>query len=329
MPSVVPDRSRVWLALLTIYLVWGSTYLGIAIAIETIPPFLMAAFRFVLAGLLLLTWARVREGASFQAPSRGEWRDALIVGALLFGGGNGLVGWGEQTVPSGIAALLIALVAVWFAIFSRVFLRDRIPLIVALGIGVGIAGVGLLVWPAGGTTGFDPAGVAALIAAPICWAGGSIFAARRARLPRLPIVASAIQMLAGGAVLAVEGVATGELSRLTPAVSGASMLAVAYLIVFGSLVAFTAYSWLLRHAPLPLIGTYAFVNPVVAVILGALVLSEPITPRTVLAAAVIVGGVALVILGRSRLRAGQTSAPAKVAPQAPAAIVPKPASDAA
>jgi len=328
MPSIVADRSRVWLALLTVYVVWGSTYLGIAVAIETIPPFLMLAVRFVAAGLLLLVWARLRAGATFEAPSRSEWRDALIVGGLLFGGGNGLVGFGEQTVPSGVAALLIALVAVWFAIFSRVFLRDRIPAMVGLGIGVGLAGVGLLVWPVGGSAGFDAVGIAALIAAPICWASGSIFAARRARLPRLPIVASAIQMLAGGAVLAIEGVATGELSRLTPAVSGASLLALGYLVVFGSLVAFTAYSWLLHHAPLPLIGTYAFVNPVVAVILGALILSEPITPRTVLAAAVIVGGVALVILGRSRLRAGQTSVPAKVA-NAPAAIVPKPASDAA
>jgi drug/metabolite transporter (DMT)-like permease len=329
MPSIIADRSRVWLALLTIYVVWGSTYLGIAVAIETIPPFLMGAIRFVAAGLLLLAWVRLRGGAAFQAPSRGEWRDALIVGGLLFGGGNGLVGFGEQTVPSGVAALLIALVAVWFAIFSRVFLGDRIPVMVALGIGVGLAGVGLLVWPVGGSAGFDPVGIAALIASPICWASGSIFAARRARLPRLPIVASAIQMLAGGAVLAVEGVATGELSRLTPAVSEASLLALGYLVVFGSLVAFTAYSWLLRHAPLPLIGTYAFVNPVIAVILGALILSEPITPRTVLAAAVIVGGVALVILGRSRLRAAQTSTLAKVAPQAPAAIAPKPASDAA
>jgi drug/metabolite transporter (DMT)-like permease len=323
------DRSGVWLALLTIYVIWGSTYLGIAVAIETVPPFLMAAIRFVIAGLVLLAWARYRAGAEFSPPSRRAWRDAVIAGGLLFGGGNGLVGWGEQTVPSGIAALMIALVAVWFAVFSRVFLRDRIPGIVAIGIGVGLAGVALLVWPAGGGANrFDPAGVVALIAAPMCWAGGSIFAARKAELPRQPMVASAIQMLAGGAVLAVEAVVTGELGRLHPAVSAASLAAIAYLVVFGSLVAFSAYSWLLHHAPLPLIGTYAFVNPVVAVILGAVVLAEPITPRTILAAGVIVAGVALVILGRSRLQAARrVERPRASSPETAAPGVAEPASD--
>ena len=317
------DRSRVWIALLTIYVIWGSTYLGIAVAIETVPPFLMASVRFVIAGLLLLAWARIRAGVDFRPPSRRAWRDAIIAGGLLFGGGNGLVGWGEQTVPSGIAALMIALVAVWLAAFSRAFLRDRIPGIVAVGIGVGIAGVGLLVWPAGGGANhFDPAGITALIAAPMCWASGSIFAARRAELPRQPMVATAIQMLAGGIVLAVEAVATGELGRLHPTVSGPSIAATAYLIVFGSLVAFSAYAWLLHHAPLPLIGTYAFVNPVVAVILGAVVLAEPITPRTIVAAAVIVAGVALVILGRSRLRAGRRASASE-----PPTAVPEPVSD--
>ena len=300
------SRTGLWLAMLTIYVVWGSTYLGIAVAIETVPPFLMAGSRFLIAGALLLGWAWFRSGGRLRLPTRREWRDLLIVGALLFGGGNGLVGWGEQTVPSGVAALLIALVAVWFAVFSRVFYGDRIPLIVGVGIAIGIAGVGLLVWPFGSNSmSFDIAGVAALIAAPVCWAAGSVFAARRAKLPADPMVSTAAQMLTGGVVLVVEGLVTGEAGRLSPAISTASLLAIGYLIVFGSLVAFSAYAWLLRHAPLPLIGTYAFVNPVVAVALGAVFLSEPITPRMLIAAAVIVAGVALVILGRGRMRAVQ------------------------
>lgn len=312
------STTRLWLALLTIYIVWGSTYLGIAVAIESIPPFLMAAGRFVIAGALLLGWAWLRNGRQIRLPSRREWRDAFIVGGLLFGAANGLVGWGEQTVASGVAALLIALVAVWFAVFSRIFYGDRIPLIVGVGIAIGIAGVGLLVWPFGSSATFDIPGLLALFASPICWASGSIFAARRAKLPSEPMVATSAQMLAGGVVLFGIGLVTGEASRFSLAITPASALAVLYLITFGSLVAFSAYAWLLRHAPLPLIGTYAFVNPVVAVALGAIFLSEPITPRMLVAAAVIVGGVALVILGRSRLRAAAASAtplrPTKIGP---------------
>jgi drug/metabolite transporter (DMT)-like permease len=299
------SRSRLWLALLTIYVIWGSTYLGIAVAIESVPPFIMAGVRFLIAGAILLLWAWLTNGRRLSMPTRRQWLDAFIVGALLFGGGNGLVGFGEQTVPSGVAALLIALIAVWFAVFSRVFFGDRIPRIVAVGIAVGVAGVGLLVWPVGSSSAFDAVGIAALIAAPICWASGSIYAARRAKLPPQPMVSTSAQMLTGGVVLLAEGLVTGEAARLTTDVSMASLLAIGYLIVFGSLVAFSAYAWLLRHAPLPLIGTYAFVNPVVAVALGAIFLSEPITPRMLLAAGVIVVGVALVILGRSRLRAVQ------------------------
>jgi len=310
MPSMVPDRSRVWLALLTIYVVWGSTYLGIAVAIETMPPLLMGAIRFGIAGLLLLAWAWFREGAAFRMPTPREWRDALIIGGLLFGGGNGLVGVGEQTVPSGIAAVLIALVAVWFAVFSRIGFGDRVPLVVGVGIAVGIGGVAILAWPVGvGVDRLDPFGVAVLIAAPMFWAAGSIFAARRAQLPSSASVTVAIQMLAGSAVLVVEGLVVGELPRLTANVSLESLISVGYLVVFGSLVAFSAYSWLLRHAPLPLVGTYAFVNPVVAVFLGMVFLAEPLTPRMIIAAAVIVVGVALVILGRGRLRASRSTAP--------------------
>lgn len=310
-----PPAGLLALALLTVYLIWGSTYLGIAIAIETMPPFFMAAARFIAAGLLLFAWARAREGAAFRLPTRRQWRDALVVGGLLFGVGNALVGWGEQTVASGIAALLIALVAVWLAAFSRLLHGDRLPGIVALGIAVGIGGVALLVWPVGGAAQLDPAGVAALIVAPMGWAIGSIYSARQADLPASPLVATAAQMLAGGVVVAAESAATGELARLGAPISTESVVALAYLLVFGSLVAFSAYAWLLRNAPLPLVGTYAFVNPVVAVALGAIVLAEPITPRMLAAAAVIVAGVALVILGRSRMAAaGRLARPAEGAP---------------
>src|SRR3990170_3511047 len=152
-----PPAGLLALALLTVYVIWGSTYLGIAIAIETIPPFLMGAIRFLAAGLLLLGWARLREGAAFRLPTRRQWRDALVVGGLLFGVGNALVGWGELTVASGIAALLIALVAVWLAVFSRLLYGDRLPRIVGVGIAVGIGGVALLVWPVGGIVQLDPA----------------------------------------------------------------------------------------------------------------------------------------------------------------------------
>jgi len=307
-----PPAGVLALALLTVYVIWGSTYLGIAIAIETIPPFLMGAIRFLAAGLLLLGWARLREGAAFRLPTRRQWRDALVVGGLLFGVGNALVGWGELTVASGIAALLIALVAVWLAVFSRLLYGDRLPRIVGVGIAVGLGGVALLVWPVGGVAQLEAAGVAALIVAPMGWAVGSIYSARRADLPRSPLAATAAQMLAGGFVVSIESVATGELGGLGEPFSARSLLALAYLLVFGSLVAFSAYAWLLRNAPLPLVGTYAFVNPVVAVVLGAIVLSEPITPRMVAAAAIIVAGVALVILGRSRM-AIQTRAAARAA----------------
>ena len=325
-PGASRDRWLLPLALLTIYLVWGSTYLGIAVAIETIPPFLMSAVRFILAGLLLLGWARISERGAFAMPTRRQWRDAFIVGGLLFGVGNGFVGWGEQTVASGIAALLIALVAVWLAVFSRLLHGDRLPRVVGIGIAVGIAGVGLLVWPLGdGPLRLEPFGVAALIVAPMGWANGSIFSARRADLPASPLVATASQMFAGGVVLALESGVTGELGRLHAAVSIESIVALVYLLIFGSLVAFSAYAWLLRHAPLPLIGTYAFVNPVVAVGLGAIVLAEPITPRMLGAAAVIVVGVAVVILGRSRL----SISPARDVRAEPPSPLREPASDVA
>ena len=305
-PTRPPERGTIWLGLLVLYVVWGSTYLGIAIAVETIPPFLMAAIRFGIAGSVLLGWSLLRTRGSLVALTRREWRDTIIVGTLLLGGGMGMVAFGEQTIPSGIAALLIAMMPVWVAIFGRVFLGERLPRIAAVGIVVGFVGVAILVGPTilGQAGSLDPLGLAAIIVSPIAWSLGSLYASHRATLPRLPLVATGTQMLAGGAVLAVMAGVTGEFGRFdAAAVSGDSVAALAYLTIIGSLLAFTAYGWLLRVAPLPLIATYAYVNPVVAVILGAVVRNEPIDARTLVAGAVIIGAVALIVTARGRMQA--------------------------
>ena len=312
-PTPTPKRGApIWLGMLVLYVVWGSTYLGIAIAVDTIPPFLMAAARFLLAGGILLAWSIAREGRSFVRPSRREWRDSAIVGALLLGGGNGLVAFGELTVPSGIAALLVGLMPVWVAILGGIFLGDRLPRIAVIGIAVGFAGVAILVGPSalGGAGSLDPVGLAACLLAPIAWAGGSLFASRRASLPGRPLVATGLQMFLGGLVLAVMAALSGEFATFEPAaVTRDSLVAFAYLTVIGSILAFTVYGWMLRVAPLPLVATYAYVNPVVAVILGWLVLGEAIDPRTVVAGGVIIFAVALIVTARGRMtRPGEAAA---------------------
>lgn len=295
----------IWVGMLVLYVVWGSTYLGISVAVDTIPPFLMAAIRFTVAGAVLLLWSLTRGRATFVWPTRREWRDSFIVGGLLLGGGMGMVAFGELTVPSGIAALLIAMMPVWVAIFGRIFLGERLPTLAIVGIGVGFVGVAVLVGPTalGGTGALDPIGLAALIISPICWSSGSLFASHRAILPHQPLMNTSAQMLAGGLVLIVMSALTGELGRFSiGSISPASLAAITYLTLIGSLLAFTTYGWLLRMAPLPLIATYAFVNPVVAVALGALVLHEPIDPRTVIAGAIIVVAVAIIVTSRGRMQ---------------------------
>ena len=322
-PSTRSDRSaRIWLGMLVLYVVWGSTYLGIAVAVDTIPPFLMAGVRFLLAGLVLLLWSLARERGDFVWPTRREWRDSAIVGALLLGGGMGMVAFGEQTIPSGTAALLIAMMPVWVAVFGGVLLGERLPGIAIAGIVIGFVGVAVLVGPSalGGTGALDPIGLAAILLSPICWALGSLFASHRARLPRKPLVATGVQMLSGGLVLLAMSLAAGELGTFEPSqVSTASLVAFAYLTIIGSLLAFTTYGWLLRQAPLPLIATYAYVNPVVAVALGAVVLQEPIEPRTLVAGAIIVAGVALIVTARGRMARPRPVAAADPGPVAASA----------
>jgi drug/metabolite transporter (DMT)-like permease len=328
MPTVAPVASRrppIWIGLLILYVVWGSTYLGIAIAVDTIPPFLMAATRFLVAGSLLFLWSLAREGRALTMPSARELRDSAIVGALLLGGGMGMVAYGEQTVPSGITALLIAMMPVWVAILGRIFLGERLPRLAVVGIVVGFGGVAILIGPSafGGAGALDGLGLAAIIASPISWASGSLFASHRAVLPRLPLLATGIQMICGGLVLAGMSIVSGELGGFrVDAVSAASFSAVVYLTVVGSLVAFTAFGWLLRVAPLPLVATYAYVNPVVAVVLGALVRSEPVDARTLVAGTVIVFAVALIVTARGRMRAPRGAATTEPVPSegAPTAV---------
>jgi drug/metabolite transporter (DMT)-like permease len=309
----MPTRSRVrpasavlvWTAILILYVVWGSTYLAIRVAVDTIPPFVMASIRFAIAGLLMLVAVGVIRGRSLPRPSLREWRDTFIIGALLMGGGMGAVAWGELTVPSGIAGVLIAMLPVWVAVFGRIFLGESLPALAVVGIAAGVVGVAILVGSGVAIDGtLDPAGVAALIVSPMSWAAGSLFSAHRARLPEDPFLTTGMEMVAGAIVLAIAAVVSGELAAFRPAaVAGDSLIALVYLTAVGSLVAFTAFAWVLRQAPLPLIATYAFVNPVVAVILGALILHEAVTPIQLVAGAVIVVGVALLILSRNRMAA--------------------------
>jgi drug/metabolite transporter (DMT)-like permease len=302
-PTTDRPGAPIWVGLLILYVVWGSTYLGIAVAVDTIPPFLMAGVRFLIAGVVLLAWSVARGGRDFRPPSLRQWRDSAIVGAMLLGGGMGMVAFGEQTVPSGITALIIALMPVWVAILGRVFLKERLPRMAIAGIILGFVGVAILIGPSalGGTGALEPLALAAILFSPISWSSGSLFASHRASLPSHPLVATGAQMLTGGLVLLGMSVVSGELVGFRiEGVSTDSLIATLYLTVIGSLLAFTAYGWLLRVAPLPLIATYAYVNPVVAVGLGVLFRNEPLTPRTIVAAALIIGAVVAMVSGRPR-----------------------------
>lgn len=305
MPTLqAPSRTgMIWVGIAILYVVWGSTYLGIRIAVETLPPFLLAGTRFGLAGLVILGVALLRRRGRIPFPTRRELRDMTIVGAALMVGGMGLVALGEQTVPSGIAALMIAMMPLWVAVLGRVFFGERLPRGAIAGVAIGLLGVGILVGPsASAAETFNPGGILALLLSPISWACGSLYASHRAQLPKDPLVATGGQMLAGAVILIVIATLKGETSAFRlDTVSPESLAAFAYLTVIGSLVAFTAYVWLLRVAPLPLIATYAYVNPIVAVFLGAIVLREPITPRTLVAGAVIIFAVALIITARGRM----------------------------
>jgi drug/metabolite transporter (DMT)-like permease len=283
----------VWLALGTVYLVWGSTYLGIRVVVETMPPMLGAAARFVTAGALLLAVLAARRGPAAVRPTREQLRSALVVGSLLMGA-NAVISVAETAVPSGLAALLVASVPLWVILLRRASGDRPAPATIAAVL-VGFAGVALLLRPGEQSGDATVLGLLTVLAGAAMWASGA-FTSTRIRLPGDPLVSTGWQMLLGGLACAVGGLARGELATVDPAAfSTRSIVALAYLVVFGSWVAFTAFAWLLQNAPISRVATYAFVNPVVAIVLGALVLDEVVTPVTLVGAAIIVVTVALVV----------------------------------
>ena len=302
-----PARSMVLAAYAAIYVVWGSTYLAIRFAIETLPPFLMAGTRFLIAGALLYLWARLR-GAS--RPTAANWKGGAIVGAFLLLGGNGGVVWAEQRVPSSIAALLVAILPLWMVVLERIGPERKRPTArTVVGVMLGFLGVAVLVGPGAlqGDGNVDLVGSIVLVLASLSWAIGSLYS-RRAQLPAAPTLGSGIQMLSGGALLAVAGLLTGEVAEVAVSqVSATSLAAVAYLIVFGSIVGFSAFVWLLRVEPPSRVATYAYVNPVVAVALGWLFAGERMTVPTMFAAAIIVAAVALIVTGPRPVERGTTA----------------------
>jgi drug/metabolite transporter (DMT)-like permease len=290
---------RIWLALGTVYILWGSTYLGIKYAIDTIPPLLMGSLRFLVAGGLLYVLAiRTRDTRGDEVGAR-QWIAALVIGGALLVGGNGGVILAEQYVPTGVVALLVATAPLWIAIIDRVAFGRRLPPLVIVGLLVGFVGVAFLIGSPGSGH-INLLGAALALAAPVCWASGSVFT-RHVRLPTRPLVAAAMEMLWAGLLFGIASILTGDLGRLHwEHVSTTSILALVYLIGFGSLVGFSAYVWLLRSAPLSLVSTYAYVNPVVAVILGAIFVGEAINARLVIAGGIIILAVALIVFARNR-----------------------------
>ncbi|WP_307845180.1 EamA family transporter [Planomonospora sp. ID67723] len=270
---------------------WGSTYLGIMITIETIPPLSSGAMRFTVAALVLTAAIFLLRGRDALRMTAKEFGGAALVGLLLLTAGNGMVAVAEQHISSGLAALLVASVPLWLVVL-RILARDRPRVLTLTGVLIGFAGVAVLSLTGGSGAG-DAAGIVTILLASLSWSVGSFLSAR-IPMPANPFTASAVEMLAGGVGLALTATVLGERLDLD-AVSGRSWAALAYLIVMGSLVAFTSYVWLLGTAPISLISTYAYVNPVVAVALGALILGEPVTGSMVAAGLVIVVGVALVV----------------------------------
>jgi drug/metabolite transporter (DMT)-like permease len=283
-------------ALAVVYVVWGYTYVAMRVGVRELPPLLLSGVRFLLAGLLVWAWCRYGRPAAYRRPTGRQWRWALLLGLLMPAAGTGGATWAEQRLPAGTAALLLATIPVWTMVFARLVDHERIGLPTAAGLMLGLVGVGVLVDPAGG--GLLSAAVA--LGGAACWGLGSVLAGH-ADAPPQPLLGSGLELVCAGGVLLGLGAVGGEAGRVPAgALTGESALALAYLVLFGSLLAYPCYEWLLRHAPGRLVATYAFVNPVVAVLLGWALLGEGISVRTVLATAVIVAGVALIIgVGRA------------------------------
>jgi drug/metabolite transporter (DMT)-like permease len=285
-------KSKVWTALLALYIVWGSTYLGIRFAIETIPPFLHAGIRFLISGLILVIWQRA---AGRELPTRKQWISTAIVGTLLLVGGNGLVAWAEQFIPSGIAALVISSSPMFLVIGEAIRPNGVKPNWQGIvGLLIGFVGIFILIGPAeisGSTSKLNPLGVTALLTACLLWSTGSIYS-KSVDLPKSSLMNTGAQMLMGSVGLFLVSWITGEWNNWdVSAVSSRSLYGLSYLILVGSLIGFASYGWLLQNAPISLVSTYAYVNPIVAVFLGTWLASEPLEPRIWLAAGIIVGSV--------------------------------------
>jgi drug/metabolite transporter (DMT)-like permease len=308
--SRISMKWRVVLAFAAIYVIWGSTYLAIRLAIETIPPYLMGGARFLIAGALLYGVLRWR---GVKAPARVHWRAALIVGALLLFGGNGGVMLAEQYVPTGLAALIIATVPLWMVVLNWKW-GDRIrPTIgTAIGVGLGLFGIGLIAAPGQSVAegAINPIGLVMLIVASLSWSIGSLYS-RRAQLPTNALLSTAMEMLAGGSLMMIAGLLLGQGAQIRwDHVSVLSLTALGYLVIFGSLVGFTAYVWLLKVSTPARVSTYAFVNPVVAVFLGWAFAGEQLSARVMVAAAIIILAVVLITFS-------QAAAPSRSAGAAP------------
>ncbi len=285
-------KTKIWVALIALYIVWGSTYFGIKVAIETIPPFFHASVRFLISGLILVIWQRA---AGHPLPTRKQWISVAIIGTFLLLGGNGLVAWAEQTIPSGIAALIIATVPMFLVIGEAIRPNGVKPNWQGIvGLLIGFVGIFILIGPSefsGSNIKLNPLGVIALLSACLFWTFGSMYS-KSADLPKSSLMNTGAQMLMGSISLFIVSLGSGELHGWNVAeVSMRSIYGVIYLILIGSLIGFASYGWLLQNAPISLISTYAYVNPIVAVLLGTLFANEVLEPRIWLATAIIIGSV--------------------------------------
>lgn len=296
-------KTKIWVALLALYIVWGSTYLGIKVAIETIPPFFHAGIRFLISGIILVVW---QKSAGQPMPTRKQWISTAIIGTLLLLGGNGLVAWAEQTIPSGIAALIIASVPMFLVVFEAIRPNGVKPNWQGVvGLLIGFVGIFILVGPSelsGSTSKLNPLGVVALLSACLFWASGSIYS-KTADLPKSSLMNTGAQMLMGSISLFIISLISGELHGWDiTAVSARSLYGLSYLIFVGSLVGFVSYGWLLQNAPISLVSTYAYVNPIVAVLLGVWFANEALEPRIWIATAIIIGSVIFINSTRPKIR---------------------------
>lgn len=288
---------RVWLALVTVYIVWGSTFIALAIVIRDLPPFLAMSVRHLVAGAVLLAIALPRGDRGTDRIGRRQIGAAFVFGGLLFVTGHGSLAWAQQTVPAGVAALLVGTIPIWMALFDRVGFGKRLPGTAYAGIAVGFGGLAILFDPFGKGS-VDRLGALVIVLGAMCWAVGSLYS-RGAPLPKRPLVSAGLASLCGGILLTGYSAVSGEIGEATWTTD--AVLALGYLIVVGSFVGFTTYVWLLRVAPISLVSTYAYVNPIVAVALGWLILDESITAQMAIAGAAVLVSVAVI------LRSGGTS----------------------